>query len=84
MAKKKGRPCPRGLYDGCPIPRELCSGDYERTGTWHCMEFLKEFEQFVFGADEQVEEPEMAEGMEEVVTLDDLMRVLEGLDGDKK
>ena len=36
---KKRRPCPRGLYDGCPIPRELCSEDYARTGEWHCLKF---------------------------------------------
>ena len=76
MAKKR-RPCPRGLYDGCPIPRELCTEDHERTGTWHCLKFLREFEWFVFGADEEEEAPEG----EEIVSLDELMRVIEGMDG---
>ncbi|MDP6037885.1 MAG: hypothetical protein QGG64_04995 [Candidatus Latescibacteria bacterium] len=83
MAKKR-RPCPRGLHDGCPIPRELCSEDYERTGHWHCLKFLREFEWFVFGTGE--EEPEHhttesdAMAGEEIVSLEDLMRVLEGME----
>jgi len=77
MAKKR-RPCPRGLYDGCPIPRELCSEDFERTGAWHCLKFLKEFEWFVFGSDEDdAQEADMAQG-EKIVSMDELMRVLEG------
>lgn len=81
MAKKR-RPCPRGLYDGCPIPRELCREDYEKTGQWHCLKLLKEFEWFVFGSGE--EELQGAEGNEEqIVSMDELMRVLEGMDGER-
>ena len=77
MAKKR-RPCPRGLYDGCPIPRELCSEDFERTGQWHCLKFLKEFEWFVFGSDEDdARDLDFVDG-EQIVSLDELMRVLEG------
>ena len=87
MAKKR-RPCPRGLHDGCPIPRELCSEDYERTGQWHCLKFLREFEWFVFGTDEDDAGPQALEGEnasgEEIVSLEDLMRVIEGMDGDVK
>lgn len=77
MAKKKRRPCPRGLYDGCPIPREVCSEDYRRTGEWHCLKFLKEFEWFLFPSEDTPEETPV-EGSE-VVSLEDLMRVLEGM-----
>ena len=83
MAKKR-RPCPRGLHDGCPIPRELCSEDYERTGQWHCQKFLREFEWFVFGTGEDDAE-QMSMGSdtgEEIVSLEDLMRVIEGMDGE--
>lgn len=77
MAKKR-RPCPRGLYDGCPIPRELCSEDFERTGQWHCLKFLKEFEWFVFGGDEDdARNLDTVDG-EQIVSMDELMRVLEG------
>ena len=80
MAKKR-RPCPRGLYDGCPIPRELCTEDFQRTGEWHCLAFLKEFEWFVFGTDEvdRSAEADVPAG-EEIVSLEELMRVLEGMD----
>ncbi|MCZ6632913.1 MAG: hypothetical protein O7G87_05865 [bacterium] len=81
---KKPRPCPRGLYDGCPIPRELCSKDYERTKKWHCMKFLKEFEWFVFGTDEEDKATE-APGMfaeDDIVSMEDLMRVLAEMDED--
>lgn len=76
---KQRRPCPRGLFDGCPIPRELCTEYHEKTGTWHCLKFLKDLEMFLFGSDEPEPEP-MAEGWDEsgeVTTLEDLMRVLE-------
>jgi hypothetical protein len=81
MAKKR-RPCPRGLYDGCPIPRELCSEDFDRTGHWHCIQFLKEFEWFVFGSGED----DPAEGDTDVfqgrkiVSMEDLMAVVNGVD----
>ena len=75
---KKRRPCPRGLYDGCPIPRELCSEDHARTGQWHCLAFLREFEWFVFGTEEEEDAPRVAtEG--EIASLEDLMCVLEGM-----
>ncbi len=76
---KKRRPCPRGLYDGCPIPRELCSEDRARTGQWHCLKFLREFEWFAFGTEEEDAAPEPLAG-EEIVSLEDLMRVLDGMD----
>jgi hypothetical protein len=83
MAKKR-RPCPRGLYDGCPIPRELCSEDSKRTGQWHCLKFLREFEWFVFGTGEEEPENHTTESDvlagEEIVSLEDLMRVIEGMD----
>ena len=78
---KKRRPCPRGLYDGCPIPRELCSEDHEKTGEWHCLKFLKDLEFFVFGSDDVEDEPATYQETyheTEVATLEDLMRVLEG------
>ncbi len=74
---KKRRPCPRGLYDGCPIPRELCTEDFERTGVWHCLTFLRDFERFVFGVEEEDEAVEEGEG---IVTLEGLMRALEEMD----
>ncbi len=80
MANKR-RPCPRGLYNGCPIPRELCGEDYRRTGQWHCVKFLKEFEWFVFGTGDGPAETEALAG-EEIVSLEDLMRLLKGLDGE--
>lgn len=77
---KTRRPCPRGLYDGCPIPRELCTEDHTRTGAWHCLKFLKDLEFFVFGNDEEEETTEaFSEGFDEsgeVTTLEELMRVL--------
>lgn len=83
MAKKR-RPCPRQLYDGCPIPRELCTEDFQKTGEWHCLKFLKEFEWFVFGtgeADTLVRQND-SDGGQEIVSMEDLMRVLEGWDGE--
>ncbi|MGA1195223.1 MAG: hypothetical protein ACO36I_01850 [Candidatus Latescibacterota bacterium] len=77
MAKKR-RPCPRGLYDGCPIPRELCSEDFARTGQWHCLKFLREFEWFVFGSDVHETHEADAEQGEKIVSMEELMRVLEG------
>ena len=78
MAKAR-RPCPRGLFNGCPIPRELCTEDYERTGEWHCMKFLNDLDFFLFGSDEEeVQEQEPHLEGEQVVTLEDLMRVLGG------
>jgi len=47
------RPCPRGLEDECPIPRELCWEAYEQAGTWQCERLLEDFEWFVFGEDEE-------------------------------
>lgn len=74
MAKKK-RPCPRGLYNGCPIPRELCTEDYERTGSWHCLQFLKDLEWFVFEDDANEDrDVEQAEG---VTSMEELIRILE-------
>jgi hypothetical protein len=78
---KVRRPCPRGLYDGCPIPRELCTEDHEKTGQWHCLKFLKDLEFFVFGNADQddVREPIQENYQEtEVTTLEDLLKVLEG------
>ena len=77
MAKAR-RPCPRGLFDGCPIPRELCTEDYEKTGEWHCLKFLNDLDFFIFGSAEveQSEEPEPYLEGEQVVSLEDLMRVL--------
>lgn len=72
---KARRPCPRGLFDGCPIPRELCTEDHEATGRWHCTEFLKDLEFFIFGNSEE-EQHDVVSESEEVVTLEDLMRVL--------
>ena len=80
MAKRKRRPCPRGLYNGCPIPRELCTEGYRRTGEWHCIDFLRDFEQFLFGGDEEAaDEGQAPEG--ESVTLEQLMRALEEMNG---
>ncbi len=75
---KVRRPCPRELYDGCPIPRELCSEDYEKTVQWHCLKLLKEMEMFLFGSPEEdgPEYPENYDDSGEVTTLEDLMRVL--------
>ena len=79
---KTRRPCPRGLYDGCPIPRELCTEDHEKTGQWHCLKFLKDLEFFVFGNEDDEEEETIGYSESynetEVVSLEDLMRVLEG------
>ena len=74
------RPCPRGLFDGCPIPRELCTEDHEKTGEWHCLRFLKDLDFFVFGSDEADATDGHHERYQEteVATLEDLMRVLEG------
>jgi hypothetical protein len=74
MAKKK-RPCPRGLYDGCPIPRELCGDDFERTGKWHCLRFLKDLEWFVF--EDDAPEHSDTEQSEGVTSMEELMRILE-------
>ena len=79
MAKRKRRPCPRGLYDGCPIPRELCSEAYGRTGEWRCIDFLRDFERFLFGEADAAGAEAGGEGG--IVTLEQLMRVLEGMDG---
>ena len=80
---KYRRPCPRGLYDGCPIPRELCTEDFERSGAWHCLELLSEFEAMVFGTDEddlgQVGEDSGMQG--EIVSLEDLIKALEEMEG---
>ena len=76
---KKRRQCPRGRYDGCPIPRELCTEDYESTGTWHCLQFLKDLEWFVFEGDRS-EEGEMDRGggpSEGVASIEELIRILE-------
>jgi hypothetical protein len=75
------RPCPRGLYDGCPIPRELCTEGRERTGEWHCLKLLSEFEGFVFGR--VGSPPEHAEAAEGIASLEDLLRTLEGMEGGK-
>jgi hypothetical protein len=80
MAKRRRRPCPRGLFDGCPIPRELCTEDYDRTGEWHCLELLKDFEAFIFPSEEDEAGAEEAEGG--ITTLEDLVRALEEADRD--
>ena len=72
---KVRRPCPRGLYDGCPIPRELCSEDYEKTGQWRCLNFLKDLEFFLFGRDEADQDPSEPDESGEITTLADLLRV---------
>lgn len=77
MAKKR-RPCPRGLYDGCPIPRELCTEDFQRSGEWHCLKFLKEFEWFVFGSSQSDQTDTDVTSESGIVSMEDLMRVLEG------
>ena len=75
---KVRRPCPRGLYDGCPIPRELCFEDHEKSGQWHCLKFLKDLEFFLFGRDEDEPDPSEPNESGDVTTLEDLLRVLEG------
>ena len=82
MARKR-RPCPRGLYDDCPIPRELCTEDFEKTGSWHCLDLLGEFEAMIFGAEEDSYGQSADEsGMEgEIVSLEELIKALEGMDG---
>ena len=75
----KRRPCPRGLYDGCPIPRELCSSDHARTGSWHCLDLLKDFEQFLFADGDEKDVEEVQSG--EATTLEELMAALERMDG---
>jgi hypothetical protein len=81
MGKKGRRPCPRALYDECPIPRELCREGFERSGQWTCLELLRDFEAFVFGDSGGGEGPS-AEGTppegEGVTSLEELIRVLEG------
>jgi len=52
---KERRPCPRGLEDNCPIPRELCYEEFARSGRWNCEKLLREFEWFVFGGPEDKE-----------------------------
>lgn len=81
---KVRRPCPRGLYDGCPIPRELCTEDHEKTGQWHCMKFLKDLEFFVFESEDEETVGGLQENFQEteVTTLEELMRVLEGEEED--
>lgn len=46
------RPCPRGLEHTCPIPREFCVEERNRTGSWNCEKLLDEFEWFLFGNEE--------------------------------
>jgi len=75
MMPKVRRPCPRGLYNGCLIPRELCTEDHEKTGKWHCMKFLNDLDFFLFGSSE-AEERDVVRESEEMVSLEDLMRVL--------
>ena len=73
------RPCPRKLYDQCPIPRELCSEDYERTKVWHCLEFLRDLESFLF-TDEAKDDGQGLEEGSEVRTVAGLMQSLEDMD----
>ena len=82
MGKKGRRPCPRALYDGCPIPRELCQGEFERSGEWNCLELLRDFEWFVFGGPEggETDDDDAPPGPEGLASLEELMRVLEGRD----
>lgn len=54
--RKERRPCPRGLEDDCPIPRELCWEAYAQAGTWQCERLLDDFEWFVFGEDDEAEQ----------------------------
>ena len=79
MAKAKRRPCPRGLYDGCPIPRERCTHDHEKTGEWHCLDFLEDFERFVFGGDDEGDEAGSSDG--EVGSLEELLAALNRQEG---
>lgn len=79
MAKVR-RPCPRGLFDGCPIPREMCTEDYAKTKKWHCLAFLKDLEFFLFGGPEGEESEDFLEGGE-VASMDELLRTLEGEEG---
>lgn len=81
MAKQR-RPCPRGLYEGCPIPRELCTEDHVQTGVWHCLRFLKDLEGFLFETEEDSERTEFGclpvdPADEEVTSLEQLLRILE-------
>ena len=50
------RPCPRGLENTCPIPRELCVEECRRVGRWNCGKLLDEFEWFVFEEEEDQED----------------------------
>ena len=80
---KARRPCPRGLYDGCPISRELCTAEHEQTGQWNCLKLLEDLEFFLFGSSETGESQEEIyqksyDDSGEVRTLEDLMCVLEG------
>lgn len=56
--KRKMRPCPRGVEDTCPIPRELCVEEYQRAGRWNCEKLLDEFEWFVFEDEEEEDRSE--------------------------
>jgi hypothetical protein len=73
---KVKRPCPRGLYNGCPIPRELCTEDHEATGKWNCLKFLNDLDFFLFGRADEEEDHDFVKESEDVVSLEDLMRVL--------
>lgn len=73
---RKGRPCPRGLYDGCPIPRELCTEDFARTGSWHCLDLIKDFESYIFPTAEE-EQFEQGTTGSEIESLEDLLLLLQ-------
>ena len=73
---KARRLCPRGLYNGCPIPRELCSEDHEATRKWRCLKFLNDLDFFLFGRAEEDKDHDFVKESEDVVSLEDLMRIL--------
>ena len=53
----------------------MCTEDYERTGSWHCLQFLKDLEWFVFEDDANEDrDVEQAEG---VTSMEELIRILE-------
>ena len=82
MGEKRPRPCPRGLYHGCPIPRELCREGFQRSGAWNCLELLRDFEWFVFSDRGEATGTgnEASPAAEGVASLEELIRVLEDRD----
>ena len=60
----------------------MCTEDYEKTGKWHCLVFLKDLEFFLFGGPE-AEELDALEESGEVNSMEDLLRALEGDAGEE-